>query len=626
MSFNLDDFLHRHMPEFLQSLLSNPNHGLDEECNISMLQRELSPVRDYIHNMWKKLIRTHSDLFLEALYDPKVPRSPDATRILYISSKQDEDEVRQNLNAARERLVEKIVCGTLKDISEEDLPAIDIRKLPPLTKPLKIGDHQHSLMYLPYPYVVPGPRFNEMYNWDTAFVIRGLFQDKKFDLAKAFVENMLYQIEHYGTILNGNRTYYYDSNKSRSQPPILSGKIVGIYHNYDKLSQQQSETKHDWLKRALATAEKYYQHWVTSPHLHEESQLSMYNSDLGFPAFEVIHSEKSHYDKALKYLREMYHKQQSIGDNTPLDFQDRKDRYYLEQYYIPASKVKNDGLSRAFYRGDRAMRETGFDPSRRFGFFNVDVINYLPVCLNSLRYKMEREMGEMYRELANYEPEGANEAGETWRKLAHHWSDKANQTGLSINSWLWDKGVQNADGTWQRKPCYHDFNINKKLCEKYNLPEFRDYDFISSFYPMWVGISTPEQAADVVKHLLPRIKTEWGVMASSRQTGAQWDKPFMWAPLVVITVEALERYSFNQEALEVCIGFLKLIAIDFKRTGKLYEKYDAVYGSSDVSKNIAMGYSENVEGFAWTNSAVLELTEAANRISEFMKKDVTAAV
>ena len=42
-----------------------------------------------------------------------------------------------------------------------------------------------------------------------------------------------------------------------------------------------------------------------------------------------------------------------------------------------------------FYKGDRSMRESGFDPSNRFGPFSVDIIHYDPVCLNSLLYLME---------------------------------------------------------------------------------------------------------------------------------------------------------------------------------------------------------------------------------------------
>ena len=34
----------------------------------------------------------------------------------------------------------------------------------------------HGLLYLPDKYVVPGGRFNEMYGWDSYFIIRGLLR------------------------------------------------------------------------------------------------------------------------------------------------------------------------------------------------------------------------------------------------------------------------------------------------------------------------------------------------------------------------------------------------------------------------------------------------------------------
>src|SRR5258705_5094059 len=54
--------------------------------------------------------------------------------------------------------------------------------------------------------------------------------------------------------------------------------------------------------------------------------------------------------------------------------------------------VDGHRLSSDFYRGDRAMRESGYDPSFRFGPFSGSTQHYAPVCLNSLLYKYERDM------------------------------------------------------------------------------------------------------------------------------------------------------------------------------------------------------------------------------------------
>jgi alpha,alpha-trehalase len=43
------------------------------------------------------------------------------------------------------------------------------------------------------------------------------------------------------------------------------------------------------------------------------------------------------------------------------------------------------------------MRESGFDPSNRFGPFSADITDYVPVCLNALLYQMERDFAQISR-------------------------------------------------------------------------------------------------------------------------------------------------------------------------------------------------------------------------------------
>jgi alpha,alpha-trehalase len=71
------------------------------------------------------------------------------------------------------------------------------------------------------------------------------------------------------------------------------------------------------------------------------------------------------------------------------------------------------------------MRESGFDPSDRFGKFNVDIIHYDPVCLNSLLYVMESQTAEILRIL-----DRTSDAA-TWEKRAQ---DRA----ARINALMWD--------------------------------------------------------------------------------------------------------------------------------------------------------------------------------------------
>ena len=75
-----------------------------------------------------------------------------------------------------------------------------------------------SLLQLPRPYVVPGGRFREGYYWDSWFTMLGLQAAGREDLVDDMLANFAYEIDTWGHIPNGNRSYYL----SRSQPPFFA--------------------------------------------------------------------------------------------------------------------------------------------------------------------------------------------------------------------------------------------------------------------------------------------------------------------------------------------------------------------------------------------------------------------
>src|SRR5579864_3200228 len=115
-----------------------------------------------------------------------------------------------------------------------------------------------GLLYLANKYVVPGGRFNEMYGWDSYFIVRGLLEDGRVELARDMVENFFFEIEHYGTILNANRTYYL----TRSQPPFLTSMILGVY----EAQKAKGKDERDWLKKGYRYASRDYEMWNREPH------------------------------------------------------------------------------------------------------------------------------------------------------------------------------------------------------------------------------------------------------------------------------------------------------------------------------------------------------------------------
>ncbi|CAF5048641.1 unnamed protein product, partial [Rotaria sp. Silwood1] len=79
-----------------------------------------------------------------------------------------------------------------------------------------------SRIPLPFPYIVPGGRFREIFYWDSYFTMLGLIlEPTQRYLVKGMIDNFAYMIDKFGFVPNGNRTYYL----SRSQPPFFSQMV-----------------------------------------------------------------------------------------------------------------------------------------------------------------------------------------------------------------------------------------------------------------------------------------------------------------------------------------------------------------------------------------------------------------
>ncbi len=479
----------------------------------------------YIKQTWTTLTRSDKDL-AKAVIDPKFKPGPDGKWPLFISRTEDA------------QLIEE---GLRRDMAAAGFQTISIKQLPEDLDSLP----QQGLLYLPKAYVVPGGRFNEMYGWDSYFIQVGLLKDNELELAKDMADNFLYEVRNYGKVLNANRTYYLN----RSQPPFLTQMVWGVY-------QQTHDKK--WLAGALPQIERYYQLWSTEPHMTPETGLSRYWDFGEGPAPEVLSAERDAQGRTHYELVRDYFRTHQVND------------YRLSQYY----DAQTDQLTPLFYKGDRSMRESGFDPSNRFGPFNIDIIHYDPVCLNSLLYLMEMQTSQILIELDQ-------------RKEAEGWRARAEKRAAAINKLMWDEN----DGL------YYDYDfVNKHV---------RHYPFLTTFYPLWAGFATKEQAARIVKNL-PLFEKQGGLQTSTEVSGNQWDSPFGWAPLEMIAVEGLRRYGYNTDAERISMKFLSLVKKEYERSGVIVEKYDVVNGSSSVSA-IHFGYSANQAGFGWTNAAFLEL-------------------
>jgi alpha,alpha-trehalase len=444
--------------------------------------------------------------------------------------------------------------------------AVHIEFLPlPSTHLGQIRPHnllQPGLLYLPNPYVVPGGRFNEMYGWDSYFIVRGLIEDGELNLARGMVENFFFEIENYGSVLNANRTYYL----TRSQPPFLSSMILAIHHA--NVASHQDDAA--WLDRAYQYAQRDYKLWMTAPKLDPATGLSRYY-DFGSGPVQEIGDHNDYYIKVADWLV----KHPEVPTDYLTDVAAKGTGTALHVPLCgnqPCEKSKTVWLKPEFYKGDRAMRESGFDITFRFGPFGGSTQDHAPVCLNSLLYKVERDLSELATDL------GRPSESRHWRQLAKHRKQL-------INRYLWDT-----------KNGFEDYNLRRH--------QRSNYLYASIFYPLWTGLATPAQARAVRRHLF-QLEYPGGLAMSDRETGAQWDKPYGWAPIQLIAVEGLRRYGFNDDADRISHNFLTMVAENEKREGSIREKYNVVNRSTVA--NVTAGYASNVVGFGWTNGTFLVL-------------------
>jgi alpha,alpha-trehalase len=420
-----------------------------------------------------------------------------------------------------------------------------------------------GLLYLPNQYVVPGGRFNEMYGWDSYFIVRGLVEDGELDLARGMVENFFFEIENYGAVLNANRTYYL----TRSQPPFLTSMILAVY-------EAEKTRRHDdraWLRRAYVYAERDYRQWTRARKLAKGTQLSRY-FDVGTGPVPEIADDPEYYLNVADWL--VKHPER----NTEYLAADSKSGIGPEMAVPLCGKAacensKTVRLTQDFYQGDRAMRESGFDISFRFGPFGGSTHHFIPVCLNSLLYKEEKDMERMALLLHRNQD-------------SILWARRAARRRRLINHYLWNAPLG----------LFTDFN--------FYLHRGSTYQYATTFYPLWTGLATRAQAEAVMKNL-KTFEQPGGICMSDSVTGVQWDKPYAWAPIQMLAVEGMRRYGFNTEANRVTTGFLTMVEENFHREGTIREKYNAISRSTDV--DLTAGYATNVVGFGWTNATFVVL-------------------
>ncbi|KAL4421491.1 hypothetical protein ABPG75_010782 [Micractinium tetrahymenae] len=453
----------------------------------------------------------------------------------------------------------------------------------------------YTLLSVPNPFVVPGARFREVYYWDSYLILEGLLASNLTTLAQDIISNFIDLIKTYGFIPNGIRAYYLN----RSQPPLFSQMVRIVY---------EATGNKTLLAEALPALLREHIYWTVSP----KQVLAM---GPGGQEFNV----SRYFARWQEPRPESYKEDQATARQAGLD------------------PLHPDARTQQLYRDLASGAETGWDFSSRWfadgkNITTVRTTLILPADLNAYLLMMEQNIAYFASEL------GCSPA------LVQHFSQLADERRAALMTLFWS----NETSSWHDLVCRPVGNepspvgtepippaveaaptlgtagvpapelqaaeskpvADGKLvtvCEVSQNPAV----FASNWVPLWTGAVQPgsPQALAAVQSLNSSgLFGVGGVATSLTTTGQQWDFPNVWLPINWILIDAAQRYGGEPGAAlaeEMAFRLLDTVYATFKETGRMFEKFNA----TQVGLPGGGGEYEVVDGFGWTNGAVLNLLE-----------------
>jgi alpha,alpha-trehalase len=261
-----------------------------------------------------------------------------------------------------------------------------------------------SVLGVPKPYLVPAYEegrdfdFNELYYWDSYFMMQGLLDGDHRELVVGILEDLLSLFKRFGVIPNASRTYL----TGRSQPPLLTSFIFDLFnvYNLDK----------DWLKEAIEIAKDEYQTvWMgtTKPNARQVYQgLSRYY-DINM-THDLAEAE-SGWDYTPRFSRHAL-------NYLPVDLNSLLYKYELD--FARTAKLFNDKREAAKWQQAaeqrrKTMYELMWDPGRGL-FYDYNYVKERRGNISSLAayYPMwagmvdGRQAGAMVKALRRFEQKG----------------------------------------------------------------------------------------------------------------------------------------------------------------------------------------------------------------------------
>lgn len=227
------------------------------------------------------------------------------------------------------------------------------------------------------------------------------------------------------------------------------------------------------------------------------------------------------------------------------------------------------------FRDLRAGAESGWDYSSRWlddgrTLATIRTTAFVPVDLNSLLHHLEATIAHACREDA--QPQCARE-----------FEERAARRRIAIEAHLWSEAG-----------FYADYDFERGVT--------RAHLTAATLFPLFTGIASAPRAKRTAAIVRARLLQPGGLMATTLDTGEQWDAPNAWAPLQWVAVEGLRRHGEHTLAHEIAQRFIGEVGRVFRQEHKLVEKYDARGDGRGRGGEYALQ-----DGFGWTNGVVRAL-------------------
>lgn len=258
---------------------------------------------------------------------------------------------------------------------------------------------------------------------------------------------------------------------------------------------------------------------------------------------------------------------------------------YWDELEIPRDEAYREDVETArasgrpvneVYRNLRAAAESGWDFSSRWladgqSLGTIRTTELVPPDLNSLLYKLEStiQLGcKVTKDL----------------RCARDMEVRAAARKAAIRRHLWNAEVNAfTDYDWRRSESSREVTA-------------------ATLYPLYVRVSSPQQARSVANTVRARLLASGGLATTERRTDQQWDAPNGWAPLQWIAVSALRNYGASELAKEIALRWVKTNVSVYQQTLTLFEKYDVEQTRAGTG-----GEYVTQQGFGWTNGVLKDL-------------------